>query len=119
MMKDTRKIRTCYVSAPRGISLDILRQSLLAHDIRPLIPEELSAATDWASELQQQLVQADLVIGILPTGRQSAWVPFRVGTSLGSWAVDSRYCASRIGTDASYISAFARFANFPRQSAGD
>jgi hypothetical protein len=86
-MKETRKIKTCFVSAPSGISLEALRESLLAHDIRPLIPQELSAGTDWASELQRQLVQADLVIGILPTGRQSHWVLFELGQA---WALGRR-----------------------------
>ncbi len=86
-MKETRNIKTCFVLAPRGIPLEILRESLLAHDIRPLIPQELSAGTDWPSELQRQLVQADLVIGILPTGRQSAWVLFELGQA---WAVGRR-----------------------------
>jgi hypothetical protein len=87
MMKETRKIKTCFVSAPLGISLEVLRESLLAHDIRPLIPQELSAGTDWASELQRQLTQADLVIGILPTKRQSAWVLFELGQA---WALGRR-----------------------------
>jgi hypothetical protein len=86
-MKETRKIKTCFVSAPRGIPLEVLRESLLAHDIRPLIPQELAAGTDWASELQHQLVQADLVVGILPTGRQSAWVLFELGQA---WALGRR-----------------------------
>lgn len=86
-MKAIRNIKTCFVSAPRGIPLETLRESLLAHDIRPLIPQELSAGTDWASELQRQLVQADLVVGILPTGRQSAWVLFELGQA---WALGRR-----------------------------
>ena len=65
----------------------MLRRSLLAHNIRPLIPQELAAGTDWASELQRELVQADLVVGILPTGRQSAWVLFELGQA---WALGRR-----------------------------
>lgn len=82
MIKESRTIKTCFVLAPRGISLEILRQSLIAHGIRPLIPEELSAGTDWASEIQRQLTLADLVVGILPTGRQSSWVLFELGQAL-------------------------------------
>ena len=79
MIKEKRTIKTCYVSAPGGVSLEVLRQSLLSHDIRPLIPEELSLGTDLASETQRQLAQADLVIGVLPIGRQSPWVLFELG----------------------------------------
>jgi len=86
-MKETRKIKTCFVSAPRGIPLEVLRESLLAHGIRPLIPQELAAGNDWASELQRQLAQADLVVGILPTRRQSPWVLFELGQA---WALGRR-----------------------------
>lgn len=79
MIKETRTIKTCFISAPRGVSLDVLRESLVAHGIRLLIPEELSTGADWASETKRQLVQADLVIGILSTARQSAWVLFELG----------------------------------------
>jgi hypothetical protein len=87
MINEIRSIKTCFVSAPQGIPLEVLRESLLSHGIRPLIPQELSAGTDWASEIQRQLVQADLVIGILPTGRQSSWVLFELGQA---WALGRR-----------------------------
>jgi hypothetical protein len=86
-MKETGNIKTCFVSAPRGIPLDVLRESLLAHGIRPLVPQELAPGTDWASELQRELVQADLVVGILPTRRQSAWTLFELGQA---WALKRR-----------------------------
>ena len=79
MINEKRSIKTCYVSAPRGVPLEVLRHSLLSHRITPLIPEELSFGTDWASETQRQLSQADLVIGVLPKGRQSSWVLFELG----------------------------------------
>lgn len=87
MTKETRTIKNCFVAAPRGISLEGLRDSLASRGIRPLIPEELLAGTDWASEIQRQLVQADLVIGILPAGRQSPWVLFELGQA---WALGRR-----------------------------
>jgi hypothetical protein len=79
MIKEKPAIKTCYVSAPAGVSLNVLRESLLSHDIRPLIPEDLSVGTDLASETQRQLAQADLVIGVLPRGKQSLWVLFELG----------------------------------------
>jgi len=79
MINEKRAIKTCYVSAPAGISLDALRESLLSHGIRPLIPEELLVGTDLASETQRQLAQADLVIGVIPKGKQFSWVLFELG----------------------------------------
>jgi len=87
MTNETRKIKTCFVAAPSGITLDVLRDSLLAHNIRPLVPEDLFAGTDWASEIQRQVLEADLVIGILPRGRQSPWVLFELGQA---WALGRR-----------------------------
>src|SRR5216683_2701277 len=87
MTKETRKIETCFVAAPSGIPLDVLRDSLLAHNIRPLVPQDLIAGTDWASEIQRQLLKADLVVGILPKRGQSSWVLFELGQA---WALGRR-----------------------------
>ena len=81
------RFRTCYVSAPSGIKLDALRESLLAHGLRPLVPDELSVGTDWATEIQKQLAQVDLVIGVLDHGRQLQWVLFELGQA---WALGRR-----------------------------
>jgi len=85
--KETRQIRTCFVAAPGGIPLDTLRESLLAHNIRPLVPQDLFAGSDWASEIQQQILDADLVVGILPKAKQSPWVLFQLGQA---WALGRR-----------------------------
>jgi hypothetical protein len=77
--KSTRKIKTCFVSAPTGISLDTLRESLLAHGIRPLIPQDLSTGMDWVAGIKQQLQDADLVVGVLPSDKSSSWVLFELG----------------------------------------
>jgi hypothetical protein len=76
MQRKIAKIKTCFVSAPPGIRLDVLRDSLLARKIRPLLPLDLSIGTDWSSELQRELLEADLVIGILPSGPQRASTVF-------------------------------------------
>jgi hypothetical protein len=67
--------------------LDELRESLIAHGIRPLLPEALQAGTDWASEIQEQLKAADLVIGVLPRESESQWVLFELGQA---WALGKR-----------------------------
>jgi hypothetical protein len=72
-------MKTCFVSAPSGTVLDILRDSLVAHGMRPLVPEELSTGTDLASEIQRRLVEADLVIGILSAAQPSNNVYFELG----------------------------------------
>jgi hypothetical protein len=84
VVKENRRIKTCFVAAPGGIPLDTLRESLLAHNIRPLVPQELFAGSDWASEIQRQILEADLVVGILPKGKQSPWVLFELGQA---WAL--------------------------------
>lgn len=83
----TQSLKTCFVSAPSGLKLGALRDSLLAHGIRPLIPEELEPGTDWASEIQSQLQAADLVVGVLPGSRQAPSVMFELGQA---WALGKR-----------------------------
>ena len=87
VIKETRKIRTCFVSAPAGTRLNALRESLLAHGIRPLVPQDLFPGDDWTSEIQRQLKEADLVVGILPSKKQSPWVLFELGQA---WALGKR-----------------------------
>lgn len=79
MTRGADEIRTCFVAAPAGLRLDALRDSLRSHGLRMLVPQELSAGTDWASEIKKQLSLADLVIGVFPSERQSPWVLFELG----------------------------------------
>ena len=72
-------LKTCFISAPAGTPLGVLRASLQARGLRVLVPHDLAAGTDWASEIQKQLSQADLVIGVLTSVRQSPWVLFELG----------------------------------------
>jgi hypothetical protein len=83
-MKETRNIRTCFVSAPQGTELEAVHASLLAHGITPIVPQELRAGTDLASEVQRALRQADLIIGVFPAARESPWVLFELGQA---WAL--------------------------------
>ncbi len=72
-------LKTCFISAPAGTPLGVLRTSLQARGLRVLVPHDLAAGTDWAAEIQKQLSQADLVIGVLTSVRQSPWVLFELG----------------------------------------
>jgi hypothetical protein len=87
MVKEDSHIRTCFVAAPAGIALDTLRASLLAHNIRPLVPTDLPPGGSWHSEIQLQLTEADLVIGVMPKGKRSSWVLFELGQA---WALGRR-----------------------------
>lgn len=52
-----------------------------------LVPQELFGGSDWASEIQRQVLEADLVVGMLPRGKQSPWVLFELGQA---WALGRR-----------------------------
>jgi hypothetical protein len=73
------KVKTCFISAPAGAPLGVLRSALESRGLRVLVPHDLAAGSDWASESQKQLSQADLVIGVLTSERESAWVLFELG----------------------------------------
>lgn len=77
MNKETPK--TCFVSASAGTDLRVLRSELEARGLRVLVPHDLAIGTDWASEIQKQISQADLVVGVLTAERQSPWVLFELG----------------------------------------
>jgi TIR domain len=78
-MGDPTGLKTCFISAPAGAPLGVLRASLEARGLRVLVPHDLAVGTDWSSEIQKQLSQADLVIGVLTSERQSPWVLFELG----------------------------------------
>jgi hypothetical protein len=82
VIKETRKIKTCFVSAPAGTRLDALRESLVAHGIRPLVPSDLFPGNDWATEIQDKLREADLVVGVLPSNKKTSWVLFELGQAV-------------------------------------
>jgi hypothetical protein len=73
------RLKTCFISAPAGAPLAVLRASLESRGFRVLVPQDLAVGSDWAFEIQKQISQADLVIGVLTSGRQSPWVLFEVG----------------------------------------
>jgi hypothetical protein len=75
----TSTLKTCFISAPVGAPLSVLRASLESRGLRVLVPHDLAVGADWASEIQKQLSQADLVIGVLTSERQSPWVLFELG----------------------------------------
>lgn len=75
----TSALKTCFISAPAGAPLGVLRASLESRGLRVLVPHDLAVGTDWASEIEKQLSQADLVIGVLTSERQSPWVLFELG----------------------------------------
>ena len=59
--------------------MGVLRATLESRGLRVLVPQDLAAGSDWASEIQKQLSQADIVIGVLTAERQSPWVLFELG----------------------------------------
>ena len=71
--------KTCFIAAPTDAPLGALRASLESRGLRVLVPHDLVAGSDWVSESQKQLSQADLVIGVLTSERESPWVLFELG----------------------------------------
>lgn len=79
MDPDVQTHTRCFISAPLGAPLESLRESLASHGLEVLIPRNLAAGSDWASEIKKELSLADLVIGVLTGGHQSGWVLFELG----------------------------------------
>ncbi|CAN7680752.1 hypothetical protein LJR235_005378 [Pararhizobium sp. LjRoot235] len=77
------RVATCYISAPAGANLDVIRSVLIDNNIDILVPDELREGTDWASDAASMIRQADLVIGVLTQERRSQWVLLELGMALG------------------------------------
>ncbi|MBB2158428.1 hypothetical protein HLH33_19400 [Gluconacetobacter diazotrophicus] len=76
-------IRTCFISAPSGVKLNVLREALASRGIEVLVPDVLGEGADISAEVNSLVARADLVIGVLTTERRSAWVLFELGLA---WA---------------------------------
>lgn len=72
-------LKTCFISAPAGARLDVLRASLESRGVRLLVPRDLTVGADWTFEIHKELSRADLVIGVLTSDRQSQAVFFELG----------------------------------------
>ncbi len=78
----TRRLGTCYISAPAGTDLDNIRSVLSKRGIRVLVPEDSASYTEVVSDVPRLMSQADLVIGILTRERRSQWVLFELGQAV-------------------------------------
>lgn len=87
MSRKATKPKTCFIAAPAGLHLDVLRECLQSHGLQVLVPQDLQPGVDWASEINKHLSRADLVIGVFTPERQSAWVLFELGQA---WALRRR-----------------------------
>lgn len=86
-MGSAGSIKTCFITAPPGLPLEALRDSLLARGIRLVAPHDLRSGSSWPSATPRELAEADLVIGVLTWKRQSQWVLFELGQA---WALNRR-----------------------------
>lgn len=71
--------KTCFIAAPAGANLAVLRATLQERGLRVLVPSDLEVGVDWASEIQKQLARTDLVIGVISADQNSSWVLFELG----------------------------------------
>jgi hypothetical protein len=78
------RIRSCYISAPAGSNLKVLRSALDKRQIRVTAPSDFAVGTIWSPEFSHPLATVDLVIGILTAERRSDWVLFEVGQAFAT-----------------------------------
>ncbi|WP_395303279.1 TIR domain-containing protein [Pectobacterium polonicum] len=75
----TTSSKTCFIAAPAGANLAVLRATLKERGLRVLVPSDLEVGVDWASEIKKQLARTDLVIGVISADQNSSWVLFELG----------------------------------------
>lgn len=79
------RIRKCYIAAPAGANLTILRDILHGKGIEIAVPNQLPIGSDWQDEIKSLIADVDLVIGVFTTASKSSFVLFELGQS---WALD-------------------------------
>ena len=73
------RIKTCFISAPVGANLKILRNVLHEKGVRVVRPEEFPSGAPWSDEINSILSEVDLVIGVVTRARSSDSVLFELG----------------------------------------
>ncbi|MGM4932699.1 hypothetical protein [Tardiphaga sp. 619_E2_N8_5] len=74
------RIRTCFISSQAGADLNVLRGELSARGIAVTVPQDERALGQPIAELiRSQIQNADLVIGVMTSEKQSHWVLFELG----------------------------------------
>ena len=81
------QIDTCFITAPAGSNLEVLTGALHRRNIHIIVPQQLSAGAEIASEISNVLRVVDLVIGVLTSERRSEWILFELGQA---WALGKR-----------------------------
>ena len=72
-------MNTCFIAAPDGIDLRILRAALRSRGVDAPVPEYLVGAAGLAAESLRQIRAADLVLGVITSSPRSRWVLFQLG----------------------------------------
>jgi hypothetical protein len=72
-------MKTCFISAPAGIDLSVLTDSLKLHGYRVVAPGSIAAGQKWLDALSDGIVKADLVVGVLDGKHGRANVAFELG----------------------------------------
>lgn len=76
-------IRTCYIAAPAGTNLEVLRRALSKRNVEVLVPDVAAEGADLQGQVSLLMTRVDLVIGVLTAERRSSWVLFDLGLA---WA---------------------------------
>lgn len=79
----TSHIRTCYIAAPAGVNLEVVRRALSRRNIEVLVPNGSAETADLQGQINSLMSRVDLVIGVLTSERRSSWVLFELGLA---WA---------------------------------
>jgi hypothetical protein len=72
-------IDSCYISAPAGSDLGVLKRALHDRRIRVVDPTDFAPGSSISAEVMRVLPSVDLVIGILTRERRSDWTLYELG----------------------------------------
>src|SRR5262249_34657113 len=74
--------RSCFISAPFGYSTEILEQLLREANVATQRFDKLDIGSDLIATLDRQIRETDLVLGIMPEGKNVENVIFELGFAI-------------------------------------
>src|SRR6266508_4303536 len=80
----TRKLQTCFISAPRNVDTTPLREALSARGVRSWDDAAMLPGSSWKQTVESAIADVDFVCGVIPDALTDPNVLLELGVAIGA-----------------------------------